>query len=495
MESQLPLHHGRSQATTPWLLYSVTAIALVACPVSDAWGKLPVEIGNLKHLGVLDLSGNKLSGKIPSSLGSCMSLEYLSMGDNMVTGPIPSALSSLKGIQELNLSHNRLSGQIPDFLEDLNLTSLDLSFNNFQGNLPTGGIFANTSATLVLVNEKLCGGLPEYRLPKCMSTGRSTNGRVRNVSIYTLSGILAIVFMLSFLCFLWHRKQRKTVASSSSNDRFLKVSYQELLKATDGFSSANLIGTGSFGSVFKGVLALDQTTVAVKVLNLDRHGASKSFIKECEALRNIRHRNLVKRVNIATDVACALDYLHHQCETPMVRCDLKPSNVLIDREMTGHVGDFGLVMFMPGAPSELISELTSSIGVKGSLGYIAPEYGVGAEVSTNGDVYSYGILVLEMFTGKRPTNDMFSDGLNLQFFAKAAFPERVLQIIDPVLLWEIHDEDDDRDIWRTRRSHDRFLKIQECLVSIVEIGLACSSEVPSGRMSMRDVAAALREIR
>ncbi|PKI35077.1 hypothetical protein CRG98_044532 [Punica granatum] len=90
---------------------------------------------------------------------------------------------------------------------------------------------------------------------------------------------------------------------------------------------------------------------------------------------------------------------------------------------------------------------------------------------------------------------MFSDGLNLQFFAKAAFPERVLQIIDPVLLWEIHDEDDDRDIWRTRRSHDRFLKIQECLVSIVEIGLACSSEVPSGRMSMRDVAAALREIR
>ncbi|XP_031392069.1 probable LRR receptor-like serine/threonine-protein kinase At3g47570 [Punica granatum] len=393
--------------------------------MNNLTGELPVEIGNLKHLGELDLSGNKLSGKIPSSLGSCMSLEYLYMGDNMFVGSIPSTLSSLKGIQELNLSHNRLLGQIPDFLEDLNLTSLDLSFNNFQGNLPTGGVFANTSAISVLGNEKLCGGLPEYRLPKCMSTGRSTDGRVRNVSIYTSLGILTIVFMLSLLCFLWHRKQRKTFASSSSNDRFLKVSYQDLLEATVGFSSANLIGTGSFGSVFKGVLALDQITIAVKVLNLDRHGASKSFIKECEALRNIRHRNLVKvvtacsgtdyqgngfkalvyefmvngsldewlhprvgtspereviprqlgllqRVNIATDVACALDYLHHQCETPIVHCDLKPSNVLIDGEMTGHVGDFGLVRFMPGATRELISELTSSIGVKGSLGYIAP---------------------------------------------------------------------------------------------------------------------------
>ncbi|XP_031388155.1 receptor kinase-like protein Xa21 [Punica granatum] len=516
--------------------------------MNNLTGELPVEIGNLKYLGELHLSGNKLSGKIPSSLGSCTSLEYLYMGDNMFTGPIPSTLSSLRGIKKLNLSHNRLSDQIPDFLEDLNLTSLDLSFNNFRGNLPTRGVFANTSATSVLGNEKLCGGLPEYRLPKCKSTGRSTNGRVRNASIYTVSGILAIAFMLSLLCFLWHRKYRKTVASSSSKDRFLKVSYQDLLKATDGFSSANLIGTGSFGSVFKGVLALDQTTIAVKVLNLDRHGASKSFIKECEALRNIRHRNLVKvltacsgtdyqgndfkalvyefmvngsldewlhprvgtsaereviprqlgllqRVNIATDVACALDYLHHQCETPMVHCDLKPSNVLIDGEMTGHVGDFGLVRFMPGATGELISELTSSIGVKGSLGYIAPEYGEGAEVSTHGDVYSYGILMLEMFTGKRPTDDMFRDGLNLHLFAKAAFPERVLQIIDPVLLRESHDEDDGRDIRRTQRSHDRFLKIQECLVSIVEIGLVCSSEVPIGRMSMRDVAAALQAIR
>ncbi|PKI54991.1 hypothetical protein CRG98_024591 [Punica granatum] len=210
----LDLAHNKLAGAIPPEIMSLPPLSIgVDFSMNNLTGELPVEIGNLKHLSALDQSGNKLSGKIPSSLGSCMSLEYLYMGDNMFAGPIPSTLSSLRGIRELNLSHNRLSGQIPDFLEDLDLTSLDLSFNNFQGNLPTGGVLANTSATSVLGNEKLCGGLPEYRLPKCKSTGTSTNGR---------------------------------------------------------------------------------TTIAVKVLNLDRHGASKSFIKECEALRNIRHRNLVK---------------------------------------------------------------------------------------------------------------------------------------------------------------------------------------------------------
>ncbi|XP_031394844.1 probable LRR receptor-like serine/threonine-protein kinase At3g47570 [Punica granatum] len=544
----LDLSENKLAGAIPPEIMSLSSLSIYAdFSENDLAGELPMEIGNLKSLTQLDLSRNRLLGEIPSSLGSCMSLMFLSMQDNMFTGPIPSTLSSLKGIQELNLSHNRLSGQIPEFLKDLNLSILDLSFNNFQGKLPKEGVFANSSATSVRGNKELCGGLPEYRLPKCQSTGKSSNGRVRNASIYKVSGILATTLVFLLLFFLWHRKQRKTVASGASNDGFLKVSYGDLLKATDGFSSANLIGTGSFGSVFRGVLGLEQTAIAVKVLNLDRHGASKSFIAECEALRNIRHRNLVKvltacsgsdyqgndfkalvyefmvngsldewlhppvgtsgerediqrelglvqRVNIASDVACALDYLHHQCETPIVHCDLKPSNILIDGEMTGHVGDFGLVRFMPEATRELISDQTSSIGVKGSLGYIAPEYGAGAEVSINGDVYSYGILILEMFTGKRPTDNMFGDGLNFHSFAMAALPEQVLQIIDPVLLGESQNEDESRGIRRSRRSHERLLKIQECLVSIVEIGVVCSSEVPRDRMSIGDVAAALQAI-
>ena len=191
-----------------------------------------------------------------------------------------------------------------------------------------------------------------------------------------------------------------------------------LLKATDGFSSTNLIGVGSFGSVYKGNLGEDGSIVAIKVLNIQRQGASRSFISECDAMKNIRHGNLVKiitscssvdfqgndfkalvyefmpngslenwlhvdletnvtqveirnlnilqRINMAIDVACALDYLHHHCPMPVVHCDLKPSNILFDCDMTAHVGDFGL--------AKLLSKLTipkqsSSIGIRGTIGY------------------------------------------------------------------------------------------------------------------------------
>ena len=193
-----------------------------------------------------------------------------------------------------------------------------------------------------------------------------------------------------------------------------------LLKATDEFSSANLIGVGSFGSVYKGILGEKGSIVAVKVLNLQRRGASRSFFSECETLKNIRHRNLVKiitscscvdfrgndfkalvyefmpngnlenwlhdletdfrqveiqnlnllqRINIAIDVACALDYLHHRCPMPVVHCDLKPSNILFDYDMTAHVGDFGLAKFC----LELTNpKQSSSIGIRGTIGYTPP---------------------------------------------------------------------------------------------------------------------------
>ncbi|PKI56085.1 hypothetical protein CRG98_023517 [Punica granatum] len=339
-------------------------------------------LANSTTLKTLLISENKLGGAMPKCIGKMSNtLDDFQSHANALSGTLPSSIGSHTFNSEFVERDSRIEplpqqapGQIPEFLKDLNLSILDLSFNNFQGELPKEGVFANTSATSVLGNKELCGGLPEYRLPKCKSTGKSTNGRVRTASIYAVSGILATTLVLLLLYFLWHRKQRKTVAPSASNDGFLKVSHRDLLKATDGFSSANLIGTGSFGYMFRGVLGLEQTAIAVKVLNLDRHGASESFIAECEALRNIRHRNLfkvltacsgsdyqgndfkalvyefmvngsldewlhpqggtsgeredilqqlglVQRVNIAADVACALDYLHHQCETPIVHCD------------------------------------------------------------------------------------------------------------------------------------------------------------------------------
>ena len=118
----------------------------------------------------LDISDNKLSGKIPSNLGFCTSLEFLYMRRNFFQGEIPTSLGSLRGIQVMDLSQNNLSSQITTFLEKLSLKNLNLSFNDFQGEVPIKGVFANSSAISLIRNSRLCGGISELMFPDRKST-------------------------------------------------------------------------------------------------------------------------------------------------------------------------------------------------------------------------------------------------------------------------------------------------------------------------------------
>lgn len=423
----LSLYRNNLSGTIPKEVISISSLAIyLDVSHNSLSGTLPAEVSKLVNLKELVLSENNFSGVIPSSLGSCMSLESLHLQGNHFEGNIPQTLQNLRGLQDIDLSRNNLSGKIPEFLGDfIVLQHLNLSYNDFKGEIPNKGIFKNATSISIYGNNKLCGGVPELNLPACTIRKASLlrNLLAPKVAIPIASALIFVLFLSCFLIFspMVKRARNITSRSTSTKNFVLEISYSEIAKCTGGFSQDNMIGSGSFGCVYKGTLSGDESTVAVKVLNLEQRGASRSFIDECQVLRSIRHRNLLKiitaissvdhqgnefkalvfefmsngsvedwlhptnsvhyptktltfiqRLNIAIDVACALEYLHHSCETSIVHCDIKPSNVLLDSDMVAHVGDFGLATFLFEESSNLSGQSIVSARLKGSIGYIPP---------------------------------------------------------------------------------------------------------------------------
>ncbi|KAG6626448.1 hypothetical protein CIPAW_15G048900 [Carya illinoinensis] len=494
-------------------------------------GPIPEEIDLLKGVVTIDLSDNLFSGSIPSSIENCKSLEKLFMARNMLSGPIPNTMAEVKGLDTLDLSSNQLSGSIPLELQKLQaLNSLNLSFNNLEGIVPSGGVFRNLSQVHLEGNPKLCLNFA------CINGTQGRRGRtVAKVLVITsILVTLVLCIIIGSLLYIKRSKQKMAETSETFKGQHQVVSYNEIRQATGDFNQDNFIGKGSFGSVYKGYLG-QGIAIAVKILDTEKKSSWKSFLAECEALRNVRHRNLVRlitscssidfknmaflaliyefmsngsledwlegkkkhvnghalnvveRLNVVIDVACGLDYLHHDCEVPVVHCDLKPSNILLSEDMTGKLGDFGLARLLTERTGNQ-SHMSSTNVLKGSIGYIPPEYGLGEKISTSGDVYSFGVILFELFTGKNPTHESFSGGQNLIRWVQLSFPANVEQVLDPELLAQMsnlcHND--------KRISPDAQL---ECLITILGVGLSCTADSRDLRISIRDAFQKLRSAR
>jgi hypothetical protein len=380
-------------------------------------GSIPPSLGRLKGLRTLNLSSNRLTGAIPPEVSQMSGLQELDLSRNDLSGGVPAGLENMTSLIELDESDNNLDGQVPLHGVFTNKTGFNMAGNSAlcggapQLSLPPCRSPADSGSNR---GTKL---LLKIALP-----------------IIAAALGLAILLTVLWRRQKGTKSSTETtsacIRSVVDGNFYPRVSYAELAKATDGFAEANLVGAGKFGSVYRGTLFLNKAkkkppaaheavAVAVKVFDLRQVGASKTFLSECETLRSARHRNLIsivtccssvdvaggefralvfdfmpnssldrwlhpgpadlrkrgglslaQRLDIAVDIADGLSYLHDSCDPPIVHCDLKPGNVLLDDDMTARIGDFGLAKLL--LLDAAAGNTESTIGIRGTIGYVAP---------------------------------------------------------------------------------------------------------------------------
>ncbi|KAL5574422.1 hypothetical protein UlMin_016121 [Ulmus minor] len=534
--NKIDLSHNRLTGMIPPEISGMSEIRIfINLSNNHLEGPLPMELSKLDDVQEIDLSSNNLNGSLFPQISNCIGMSLLNLSHNFFEGRLPDSIGELKNLEIFDISGNHFSGMIPPSMNNSQaLTYLNFSFNDFEGKIPSGGIFSSLTYLSFLGNKHLCGtNITGIQMcPRKRHLFRSTIFLIIFVIVIFVSALLSTIFCvigfrgIKVLTSSKKREAAKKPAAPELPRNFPRITYRELSDSTGGFDDQRLIGSGSYGRVYKGILS-DGTAIAVKILHSQTGNSTKSFNRECQVLKRIRHRNLmriitacslpdfkalvlpymsngsldsrlyphsrdglgsgssdlslIQRVNICSDIAEGMAYLHHHSPVRVIHCDLKPSNVLLNDDMTALVSDFGiarLVMTVAGgnAAVEIMENSTANM-LSGSIGYIAPEYGFGSNTSTKGDVYSFGILVLEMVTRKRPIDDMFVGGLSLPKWVKSHYNGREEKVVDSSLL---------------RASRDQSPEVNKmwevAIGELIELGILCTQESPSTRPTMHDAA-------
>ncbi|KAL1221573.1 putative receptor-like protein kinase [Cardamine amara subsp. amara] len=441
----------------------------------------------------------------------------LNLSSNSLTGTVAAGIQNLTHLEKLDLSNNNLTGGIPEFLANMkSLLFINLSKNNLNGSIPQALLNREKEGLKLSVDgEHRCFS------GSCVSV---TNKKKFPVMIVALvSSAVVVIVVVLVLIFVFKKKKpsnleavppssntpRANVTHTGISDTSIetkkkKFSYSEVIKMTKNLQRP--LGEGGFGVVYHGNIN-GSLQVAVKLLSQSSTQGYKEFKAEVELLLRVHHINLVNlvgycdegdhlaliyeymsnrdlkhhlsgkhsgsvlkwstRLQIAVDAALGLEYLHAGCQPTMVHRDVKSTNILLDERFTAKIADFGLSRSFQFGDESHVSTV-----VAGTPGYLDPEYYRTGRLAEMSDVYSFGIVLLEMITNQRVIDQSREKSHITDWMAFMLNRGDITRIMDPNLQGDYNS----RSVWRT-----------------LELAMSCANPSSEKRPSMSQVVIELKE--
>ncbi|KAF6137872.1 hypothetical protein GIB67_014001 [Kingdonia uniflora] len=519
----LDLGYNALVGSIPLSMRILTELSTLILRENRFTGGIPDFLSSYKMLLELQLGSNLLRGSIPSSLGELKNLAYaLNLSGNQLTGKIPPELGKLSMLQSLDISFNNLTGSLKPLDGLQSLIEVNVSYNSLNGSLPESFTKFLNSPTSFLGNPDLCvpyevgGDLANLRTCDHEVFTLKAINRVKIVMIALGSSLLGVISLLGCTyMFVWWRRHEQEVDFLSKKE--LIFSLKNIMNVTEGLNEKFIIGRGAYGTVYKALLHPNHPYAVKKLDFTGRRGANISMHCEIRIAGQLRHRNLVKlesfwvqkeyglivyeympngslhdvlheispapflewdvRYKIALGTAEGLAYLHEDCVPAVVHQDIKPKNILLDNDMEPHISDFGIAKLMDQTRASI-----RTITVLGTVGYIAPEIAYTMMKNKVTDVYSYGVVLLELITRKKVAVLSSPEYMHIVKWVHSAWNSTgaLNDIVDPSLVNEFE--------FRNPSAKKEILEV-------LMIALQCTEKVPTKRFTMMQVVTELHGVR